>query len=236
MSVKPKLVILSGAGMSAESGLSTFRDKNGLWENHSIHDVASPEGWEKDRELVLNFYNERRRKMWSCQPNAGHLGLAQLESIYDVEIVTQNIDNLHERAGSTRVLHLHGELSKARSTLDPELVCEIGDRDLLLGSRCARGSQLRPHIVWFGEDVPLFQRATEIVGAADIVVIIGTSLSVYPAASLVNFAPDHARIFLIDPQPNPTKRALTVIRSTATEGVAQLIRLLADPQPAVSVP
>jgi len=212
--------------MSAESGLSTFRDKNGLWENHSIHDVASPEGWEKDRELVLNFYNERRRKMWDCQPNAGHLGLAQLEANYAVEIVTQNIDNLHERAGSTRVLHLHGELTKARSTLDPELISDISNQDILIGSKCARGSQLRPHIVWFGEDVPLFQRATEIVGAADIVVIIGTSLSVYPAASLVDFAPRDARVFLIDPKPNPTKRQLTVIAATATEGVAQLIRLL----------
>jgi len=215
--------------MSAESGLSTFRDKNGLWENHSIHDVASPEGWEKDRELVLNFYNERRRKMWDCQPNAGHLGLAQLEANYAVEIVTQNIDNLHERAGSTRVLHLHGELTKARSTLDPELISDISNQDILIGSKCARGSQLRPHIVWFGEDVPLFQRATEIVGAADIVVIIGTSLSVYPAASLVDFAPRDARVFLIDPKPNPTKRQLTVIAATATEGVAQLIRLLNEP-------
>ena len=224
--MKPKLVVLSGAGMSAESGLSTFRDKNGLWDNHNISDVASPEGWERDRELVLNFYNERRRKMWGCQPNAGHVGLAQLEAGYDVEIVTQNIDNLHERAGSTRVLHLHGELTKARSTLDPDLICDIGDHDILIGSTCARGSQLRPHIVWFGEDVPLFPRATEIVTAADIVVVIGTSLSVYPAASLVNFAPNQARVFLIDPKPTPTKRPLTVIPATATEGVAELIRLL----------
>jgi len=227
--VKPKLVVLSGAGMSAESGLSTFRDKNGLWDNYHISDVASPEGWERDRELVLNFYNERRRKMWGCQPNAGHVGLAQLEARYDVEIVTQNIDNLHERAGSTRVLHLHGELTKARSTLDPDLICDIGDHDILIGSTCARGSQLRPHIVWFGEDVPLFPRATEIVGAADIVVVIGTSLSVYPAASLVNFAPTQARVFLIDPKPTPTKRPLTVIPATATEGVAELIRLLGKP-------
>jgi len=224
--VKPKLVVLSGAGMSAESGLSTFRDKNGLWDNHAIDDVASPEGWARNRELVLNFYNERRRKMWACQPNAGHLGLVQLEADYDVEIVTQNIDNLHERAGSTRVLHLHGELSKARSTLDPDLVSDIGEHDILPGSKCARGSQLRPHIVWFGEDVPLFPRATEIVGAADIVVIIGTSLSVYPAASLINFAQSQAQIFLIDPKPKPTKRPLTVIAATATEGVAQLIRML----------
>jgi NAD-dependent deacetylase len=224
--MKPKLVVLSGAGMSAESGISTFRDKNGLWEKHNINDVARPVGWKKDRELVLQFYNERRRKMWACQPNAGHTGLVELETNYDVEIVTQNIDNLHERAGSTHVLHLHGELTKARSTLDPGLVCEIGDRDVLIGSKCARGSQLRPHIVWFGEDVPLFPRATEIVSAADIVVVIGTSMSVYPAASLVDFAPRHARVFLIDPKPGPTKRPLSVIAATATDGVAQLIRLL----------
>ena len=198
--MKPKLVVLSGAGMSAESGISTFRDKNGLWENHKVEDVASPEGWQKDRKLVLDFYNERRRKMWSCLPNAGHIGLAQLEVNYEVEIVTQNIDNLHDRAGSTRVLHLHGELIKARSTLDPNLVSDIGERDILLGDKCARGSQLRPHIVWFGEDVPLFSQATEIVCAADIVVVIGTSMSVYPAASLVGFAPRHAQVFLIDPK------------------------------------
>ena len=224
----PKLVVLSGAGMSAESGIPTFRDKGGLWENHNVEDVATPEAWARDRELVLRFYNERRRKMWSCSPNAGHLGLATLETSFDVEIVTQNIDNLHERAGSTRVLHLHGELIKARSTFDPNLVYEIGERDILLGDKCARGSQLRPHIVWFGEDVPMFPRATEIVSTAEIVVIIGTSMQVYPAASLIDFAPREAKVFLIDPQPSTTRRSITIIPTTASEGVAHLTKLLAS--------
>jgi NAD-dependent deacetylase len=226
VSTKPKLVVLTGAGMSAESGIPTFRDKGGLWENHRIEDVATPEAWARNRELVLRFYNERRRKMWSCQPNAGHLGLAQLETRFDVDIVTQNIDNLHERAGSTRVLHLHGELSKARSTHNPDLVYDIGERDICLGEKCAIGSQLRPHIVWFGEDVPLFPRATETVSEADFVVIIGTSMQVYPAASLIDYAQKDARIFLIDPQPTTTRRTITVIPTTASEGVARLIDLL----------
>jgi len=212
--------------MSAESGIPTFRDKGGLWENHRVEDVATPEAWERDRELVLRFYNERRRKMWSCEPNAGHLGLVQLESHFDVEIITQNIDNLHERAGSKHVLHLHGELSKARSSLDRDLVYEIGERDILLGEKCALGAQLRPHIVWLGEDVPMFARAMEIVSNADIVVIIGTSMQVYPAASLIDFAPRDARIFLIDPQPSTTRRMITAIPTTAGDGVAHLLRLL----------
>lgn len=212
--------------MSAESGIPTFRDKGGLWENHRVEDVATPEAWARDRELVLRFYNERRRKMWSCEPNAGHLGLVALESHFDVEIITQNIDNLHERAGSKYVLHLHGELSKARSTLDHDLVYEIGERDILIGEKCARGSQLRPHIVWFGEDVPMFPRATEIVSTADIVVIIGTSMQVYPAASLIDYAPREAKIFLIDPHPSTTRRLITAIPATASEGVAHLLRLL----------
>lgn len=212
--------------MSAESGIPTFRGNGGLWENHRVEDVATPEAWVRDRELVLRFYNERRRKMWSCTPNAGHLGLAALESKFDVEIVTQNIDNLHERAGSTRVLHLHGELSKARSTLDPQFVYEIGERDIVIGDKCERGSQLRPHIVWFGEDVPLFSRATEIVSEADVVVIIGTSMQVYPAASLIDFAPREAKVFLIDPQPSTTRRAITVIPTGASDGVAHLAHLL----------
>lgn len=223
---KPRLVVLTGAGMSAESGIATFRDKGGLWENHRVEDVASPEGWARDRDLVLHFYNERRRKMWSVQPNAGHVGLAGLERDFEVEIITQNIDNLHERAGSTRVLHLHGELSKARSTLDPNLVVEIGARDIQLGDKCERGSQLRPHIVWFGEDVPLFPRAAQIVGSADVVVIIGTSMQVYPAASLIDHAPREARIFLIDPKPSVTRRQVTVIATGASEGVAHLTSLL----------
>ncbi|MFT3868255.1 MAG: Sir2 family NAD-dependent protein deacetylase [Nibricoccus sp.] len=225
-SAQPKLVVLTGAGMSAESGIPTFRGNGGLWENHRVEDVATPAAWARDRELVLRFYNERRRKMWSCEPNAGHFGLAALESQFHVEVITQNIDNLHERAGSSRVLHLHGELSKARSTLNPQLVYDIGERDILLGDKCERGSQLRPHIVWFGEDVPLFSRAAEIVGEADLVVIIGTSMQVYPAASLIDFAPRGAKVFLIDPQPSTTRRGLTVIPMGASDGVAHLARLL----------
>lgn len=223
---KPKLVVLTGAGMSAESGIPTFRGNGGLWENHRVEDVATPEAWARDRELVLRFYNERRRKMWSCAPHAGHLGLVALEALFEVDIVTQNVDNLHERAGSARVLHLHGELSKARSSLDPELVYDIGRRDIQIGDTCALGSQLRPHIVWFGEDVPLFPRACEIVAAADIVAIVGTSLQVYPAASLIDFAPARARIFLIDPQPVSTRRNVTVIPASASDGVTQLACLL----------
>ncbi|ACB73661.1 SIR2 family NAD-dependent protein deacylase [Opitutus terrae] len=216
------LVVLSGAGMSAESGIPTFRGANGLWENHRIEDVASPAGWARDRATVLRFYNERRKKMWACEPNAGHRGLAALEQDFRVSIVTQNIDNLHERAGSTRVLHLHGELTKSRSTVDPSLVYDIEGWELKLGDRCAKGSQLRPHIVWFGEDVPLLGAAAEIVSSADILVVIGTSLQVYPAASLIDYAPDHARVFLIDPHPAPVAPRVVVIPAGASEGVTRL--------------
>jgi NAD-dependent deacetylase len=224
--MKPKFVALTGAGMSAESGIPTFRGANGLWEDHRIEDVASPAGWTRNRELVLRFYNERRKRMWACAPNAGHRGLVQLETRFDVEIVTQNVDNLHERAGSAKVTHLHGELTKSRSTLDPGLVYEIDGWELKTGDKCARGSQLRPHIVWFGEAVPLMERAIELVQGADIVAVIGTSLQVYPAASLMDFAPAGARIFYVDPAPAPTDERVTVIRAGAGEGVAQLAALL----------
>lgn len=224
---RPHLVVLSGSGMSAESGIPTFRGAGGLWENHRLEDVASPAAWARDCELVLRFYNERRKQMWACQPNAGHRGLAELELDYDVRIVTQNVDNLHERAGSTHVLHLHGELTKARSTSKPELVSEIDGWELKLGDRCERGSQLRPDIVWFGEPVPMMERAIELVRTADIFVVIGTSLAVYPAASLIDFAPPYARAFLIDPNPPEVSSArLTVIRAGASEGVAKLKALL----------
>ena len=224
---KPKLVVLTGAGMSAESGIATFRGANGLWENHRIEDVASPGAWAKNRELVLRFYNERRKRMWECEPNAGHRGLVDLETRFDVTIVTQNVDNLHERAGSARVLHLHGELTKARSTLDPALVYELDGWELKLGDRCARGSQLRPHIVWFGEGVPMLDDAIEITRSADLVAIIGTSLRVYPAASLIDYARADARIFLIDPEPPENLDArVMVIRAGASEGVEKLNQLL----------
>jgi NAD-dependent deacetylase len=224
--MKPKLVVLTGAGMSAESGIPTFRGANGLWENHRLEDVATPAAWARDRALVLRFYNERRKRMWECEPNAGHRGLVPLETRFDVEIVTQNVDNLHERAGSTRVTHLHGELAKARSTLDPALVYELPGWELKLGDRCAKGSQLRPHIVWFGEAVPLMERAIEIVAAADFVAVIGTSLQVYPAASLLDYAPTAASVYYIDPSPAATGARVTVIPTGASEGVARLTALL----------
>ena len=224
---RPNLVILSGAGMSAESGIPTFRGADGLWENHRIEDVATPTAWVKNRELVLRFYNERRKRMWECQPNAGHLEIAKLEQQFDVTVVTQNVDNLHERGGSTRVVHLHGELTKSQSTLDPHLVYEVDGWELKIGDRCARGSQLRPHIVWFGESVPMMDAAIEVVRAADVLAVIGTSMTVYPAASLLEFARTNARLFFIDPAP-PTDldERVTVIRAPASQGVSQLKELL----------
>lgn len=194
-----KLVVLSGAGMSAESGLKTFRDSGGLWENHNVHEVATPEAWQANPELVLRFYNERRAQAAQAKPNKGHLLLAELENSFDVKIVTQNVDDLHERAGSTSVLHLHGELRKVRSTLDPTLVYDVGGKSIFLGDQCEKGSQLRPHIVWFGEAVPLLYDAAEIVSTAEVLVIVGTSLNVYPAASLWEYAPINCPIYIIDP-------------------------------------
>ena len=195
---RPKIVVLSGAGMSAPSGLATFRDSNGLWANHRVEDVATPEAWRRDPALVLEFYNQRRAQACAAQPNAGHLALAELERRYEVAIVTQNVDNLHERAGSTRVIHLHGELTKARSTGDETLVYEIGAKPIRLGDRCECGSQLRPHIVWFGEDVPLIEPAAEEFRDAAKVLVVGTSLQVYPAAGLVTYAPAEAEKVHLD--------------------------------------
>jgi len=181
-----RIVILTGAGMSAESGISTFRDNNGLWENHRIEDVASPEAWIRNPKMVLEFYNQRRKQLFEVEPNAGHHALVQLEEKYDVQIVTQNVDDLHERAGSSHVLHLHGELKKVRSTVDPSLIYELVHWELKLGDKCEKGSQLRPHIVWFGEAVPMIDKATELVKTADIFMVIGTSMVVYPAAGLIH--------------------------------------------------
>lgn len=186
---RPKIVVLSGAGMSAPSGLATFRDANGLWANYRVEDVATPEAWERNPGLVLEFYNQRRAQACAAEPNAGHRALAALERRYDVVIITQNVDNLHERAGSTRVIHLHGELTKVRSTADESAVFDIGAKPIRLGDRCPRGSQLRPHIVWFGEAVPLIETAVEEMGDAAKVLVAGTSLQVYPAAGLVAYAP-----------------------------------------------
>ncbi len=225
---KKKLVVLSGAGMSAESGIRTFRGSDGLWENYRIEEVASPQGWNRHRSLVLDFYNQRRKQIMESQPNSGHYALKALEKDYDVQIITQNIDNLHERAGSTHVLHLHGEIMKARSTADPTLVYELTQWQLNEGDTCALGSQLRPHIVWFGEEVPLLETAAAIVSEADIVVVIGTSLQVYPAAGLVAYAPAKAKKFVIDPIIPNVKHLepITCIPEPASEGLQTLMNLL----------
>ncbi len=228
--MKERLVVLSGAGMSAESGLRTFRDMGGLWKEYDVTEVATPEAWERDPGLVLQFYNERRQQLLEASPNAGHYGLVELEKDYEVHIITQNIDDLHERAGSSRVLHLHGELRKARSTADPSLVYEIEGAELNLGDLCEKGSQLRPHVVWFGEAVPAMEEAIEIVSRADLFVIIGTSMKVYPAAGLVQYTPSHCRIYVIDPAEVrvPLSREVVYIREKASEGVARLRELLRE--------
>ena len=216
--------------MSAESGINTFRDAGGLWEGHDVMEVASPEGWARNQNLVLDFYNKRRAQLKEVQPNAGHFAIAKLEEKFHVDVVTQNVDDLHERSGSTRVVHLHGELLKVRSTLDESLVYQWPG-DLVEGDKCDKGAQLRPHIVWFGEQVPLLERAAELTGLADIVVVIGTSMQVYPAASLVGFAKEDAPVFYIDPKPTLNMELmrnsnLAVIAETATVGMAQLVEHL----------
>lgn len=223
-----KIVVLTGAGMSAESRIRTFRDADGLWNNYRIEEVASPVAWARDPQLVLDFYNMRRKQLYEVEPNSAHVALAELEKEFDVEIVTQNVDDLHERAGSGKVLHLHGELKKVRSTADPSLVYTLNGWELKLGDLCEKGSQLRPHIVWFGEEVPNIMTAGSIVRKAEILVIIGTSLQVYPAAGLLHHAPHTIPKYLIDPNatPDPYIRNLTVIREKATVGVVQLAEQL----------
>ncbi len=222
-----KLVIFSGAGISQESGFKTFREMGGLWEEYDVTEVASPEAWYNNQELVMQFYNERRKQLWKAKPNAGHYGVAKLEKFFDVTVITQNIDDLHELAGSTNVLHLHGELRKARSTVDPNLVYTLDNWELKTGDLCEKGSQLRPHIVWFGEAVPAMNDAIPIVEKADIFVVIGTSLAVYPAAGLINYTQPGIPIFVIDP--NHTKVFLenvTYIHEKAGQGVNELIEKL----------
>ena len=221
-----KLVVLTGAGISAESGLKTFRDGDGLWNGYNIHDVATPRAWRKDKQLVLDFYNMRRRDVLSAQPNAAHAGLADLEKDFDVEIITQNIDDLHERAGSTKVLHLHGEIFKMRSELNEELIYEIR-KDILLGDAAEDGAQLRPHIVWFEEPVPMIEEAAAIACNADIFVVIGTSLVVYPAAGLIDYAPHGIPKFIVDKSiPYSSLYNVTAIEKPATEGISELMKLL----------
>jgi NAD-dependent deacetylase len=226
---KKKLVVLTGAGISAESGISTFRDSGGLWEGYDIEEVASPQGWQKNPELVLEFYNLRRRQVGQVQPNAAHKALVQLEEKFDVTIITQNIDDLHERAGSGKILHLHGEITKARSTGDEMLIYNIGYNDICFGDNCDKGFQLRPHIVWFGEMVPMIEPAMKISSEADVFLVIGTSLVVYPAAGLVTYAPDYCRKFLVDKNPPPVRESKTeIISKSAVEGVPGLVRRLLD--------
>jgi NAD-dependent deacetylase len=220
-----KVIVLTGAGMSADSGLKTFRDSDGLWEGYDARDVATPQAWERDKELVLEFYNERRKQAHSVDPNKGHKALARLEEQYDVTIITQNVDSLHERAGSSDVLHLHGELSKVRSENDPSLIYDIGGETIELGDTAEDGAQLRPHVVWFGEPVPNMRKASEIVPNADILIVIGTSLVVYPAAGLVDLVPGDIPKYIIDPNA-PELRDFTGwehLEQTAAEGAPELI-------------
>lgn len=226
--MKKKLVVLTGAGISAESGIKTFRDAYGLWEGHNVMDVATPEGWKKNQGLVLDFYNQRRRQLHEVKPNLGHLTLAELENDFDVHIITQNVDNLHEQAGSSKVLHLHGELFKVRSTKEENYILDW-KTDLKTGDCDQNGNQLRPHIVWFGEDVPALEEALTITQQADYFVIVGTSMQVYPAAGLVEFTPSNSPIYYIDPNPATIRNLsnpVEIIPMNATEGVPFLKEIL----------
>ncbi|HMQ67587.1 MAG TPA: NAD-dependent deacylase [Ignavibacteria bacterium] len=229
MNTKKKIVVLTGSGISAESGLSTFRDSGGLWEGHDVMEVASPEGWRRNRELVLDFYNQRRRQLKEVVPNDAHIALKDLEDKYDVTIITQNVDDLHERAGSVNIIHLHGELNKARSTVDEDEIYDLNGEDITTESKCVKGSQLRPHIVWFGEMVPMMDEAIRISLAADIFIVIGTSLVVYPAASLLGFVKDDIPVYLIDPnEPGIYYRNenLKFIKEKAAKGTRELVKEL----------
>ena len=221
--MKKHLVILSGAGMSAESGVATFRDANGLWEGHDVMEVATPQGFEKNPDLVYEFYNQRRKQLFDVEPNQGHQIIADLEKDFCVSVITQNVDDLHERAGSSNVLHLHGELRKVRSIEDRTYILDW-TTDLTTKDKDPNGFAMRPHIVWFGEDVPMLHNAVEIINTADIVIIIGTSLQVYPAASLYEYAPEKAEVFYIDPNPaNGTPKKVQVIQKGASDGLLDWI-------------
>lgn len=226
----PHIVVLSGAGISADSGLATFRDAGGLWEGYDIQEVASIDGWYRNKEKVLDFYNMRRKQVFEADPNPGHYAIADLEKEFNVTVVTQNVDNLHERAGSTNVLHLHGLLSEARSEDDPSMVTEIGSDPIKLGDEAADGSQLRPNVVWFGEPVPMIEKAVEVIVDADIIIVVGTSLAVYPAASLVNYTPNGIPKYLVDP--SETEMRITSdwehIRKKAAIGLPSLAKKLSN--------
>jgi len=222
-----KLVILTGAGISAESGLKTFRDSDGLWEGYNINDVATPEAWERNPALVQEFYNERRRQVLGAQPNQAHYILAELEQHFDLHIITQNIDDLHERAGSSKVTHLHGIITRSQSDAKPELTYPIIGSEIKMGEQCELGTQLRPHVVWFGESVPMIEVAATICQQADVFVLIGTSLAVYPAAGLIDFVPKSAKKYIIDPKTPDLKRYQNVIliEQNAVQGVAELKKI-----------
>jgi NAD-dependent deacetylase len=225
--MKKNLIVLTGAGISAESGLKTFRDSDGLWMGYDVYEVASPQGWKKNPELVLNFYNERRKEVAQAQPNEAHTGIADLEKDYDVTVITQNIDDLHERAGSTNVIHLHGEIFKMRSEKDENTFFEIKD-EIHLGETAPDGFQLRPHVVWFGEPVPMIEKAATILQAADIFMVVGTSLQVYPAAGLIDFLPPAIPKYIIDKNPPyiDTRHNFIIIQKPATAGVEEVKKLI----------
>ncbi len=222
------LVVLSGAGISAESGIPTFRDADGLWEGHDVMEVASPEGWHNNPELVLDFYNQRRKAAAAAEPNQGHKILAELEENFKVTVITQNVDDLHERAGSSEVVHLHGKLSEVRSTADESLIYDIGGKAIQLGDLCDKGSQLRPNIVWFGEMVPMIDVASQITERADIFLIVGTSMAVYPAAGLIDFVPAQNPIYVVDPKTPMMREQSNVqfIQDKATTGLEKLAQIL----------
>lgn len=222
--MKPKLVVFTGAGISAESGIKTFRDSGGLWEEFDINEVATPQAWEKNQRLVLDFYNKRRKQVLEAKPNKAHFALVELEQKFDVQIITQNIDDLHERAGSKKVLHLHGEITKSRSTVDSSLIYKIAGEEIKFGDKCEKGSQLRPHIVWFGEMVPMMETAYIIAQKADIFVVVGTSMAVYPAAGIIDYSPQDIPKYLIDPSDIKVTGIanLQVIKEKASIGLPKL--------------
>ncbi len=226
-----KIVVFTGAGVSADSGIATFRDSDGLWAQYRIEDVCTPEALRRNRALVIEFYNKRRRELFEREPNAGHYAIAELERHFEVEVVTQNVDNLHERAGSSRVLHLHGELTKLRSMRDPDLILPIEGWEQGLEDKAPDGSLLRPHIVFFGESVPMIEPATELVAQADLLIVVGTSLAVYPAASLVHYVDPQVPIFLVDPgEPDLrlVRNPLTHIKARSAEGLPRLVEQLIE--------
>lgn len=222
-----RIVIITGAGISAESGLQTFRDSGGLWEGYNVYDVATPEAWTRNPDLVQNFYNERRKSVIAAQPNPAHYAVVKLEKMYDVTIITQNIDDLHERAGSSKIIHLHGQITKSQSDRNPKLIYDIPGWELKMGELCELGSQLRPHVVWFGEAVPMIEIAAEHCYAADIVIVIGTSLQVYPAAGLIDLIPSKAQKFLVDPNASEiSAKNIEIIQTNAAKAVPELIERL----------